>query len=61
MKYPILVELENGKQTIINEEQVCTVTDDQNIAVVKMANGDELRVVKPAYPLWKNDALKRSD
>lgn len=58
----LLVFLEDGKKKLINESQVVSVGEGKNKLVhLRMSNGDEIIIKKPAYEDWENDYHTRKD
>lgn len=63
MKKPLLIQKQDRKNMIIDEEQVCSVEQsphDGGIAILRMANGDTINCMSPTYQEWYNDYLKRN-
>lgn len=59
MDSAILVRLSGGRQIILNENQIASISqkDNKDIAIIRMSNGDELEVTDPPYTSWRYDTL----
>lgn len=60
MRNVVKVTLIDGRKKLVNEDQICTVESGglngkQEIARVKMSNGDVLDVIDPSYDQWEAD------
>ncbi len=61
----LLVKLLDGKEVIINEQNVCEIypshvrKDEPPAAKLCLANGKELICSSPNYDEWMNDVHKR--
>jgi len=61
MKRPLLVTLSDGREILINEDQICSIEEWENGAKICMSNGSEYFCKIPSYNQWKNDYHIRED
>jgi len=64
VKSPIIVHLVDGSELLINEELVCSVseekTDSHQVTILRMADGQKYLCRSPTYDEWKNDVHLRT-
>lgn len=52
--------IKNTEEILINEDQICSIEPDtSNTVLLRMSNGEFLRVTEPTWQEWKNDYLSR--
>jgi len=64
MKYPVLITNKEGREILINEEQVCSVAQivgEPPHSEIEMSNGTKYYCVKPTWNAWLNDLHLRKE
>jgi len=59
MKSLVKVKLKNGKCELVNEDQICRISQQENEVLLHLSSGEVLAILEPPYDQWENDLYVR--